>query len=315
MSNLTNRSILITGGNGFLGRAVRRALQSRGVYACCPSSHDCDLRFQSVASGYFQFHCPEIVIHLAAIVGGIGANRERPAHFFCENILIGMNVAELCRRYRVQKLINIGTACSYPADAPTPIEESSMWSGYPEPTNAPYGVAKRAMITMLDAYRDQYGLESVTLIPANLYGPGDNFDPETSHVIPAMIRKIEESKKTGVPPVFWGNGNATRQFLYVDDAAEAIVRAAERDVGETVVNLPGKDEVIMRDLVWEVGAACGYRCGDELWDSTMPNGQRRRALCGKRASDWLNWSPSTTLATGLANTVEWWRRQMAPAIH
>jgi GDP-L-fucose synthase len=308
MTNLKEKRILITGGNGFLGRAVQRALESRGVTAFCPSSHECDLRFWVDVWRQFDFSCPDIVIHLAAVVGGIGANRAEPSTFFRDNMTIGLNVAELSHRYGVQKLINIGTACSYPADAQTPIEESSMWSGYPEPTNAPYGVAKRSMITMLDAYRSQYGLNSVTLIPANLYGPGDNFDPETSHVIPAMIRKIEEAKRTGVPPVFWGNGNATRQFLYVDDAAEAIVRAAERDIDETVVNLPGHDEVTMGLLARLISDYVGYD-GNGFWDESKPNGQRRRALCGKRAKDWLDWSPSTTLATGLANTVAWWREQ------
>jgi GDP-L-fucose synthase len=254
---------------------------------------------------------PDVVIHLAAEVGGIGANMAQPGRFFYANMAMGLHLVEHARRRGIEKFVHTGTVCAYPKHCPIPFREDDLWNGYPEETNAPYGVAKKAIFVMLDGYRRQYGLASAVTVPVNLYGPGDNFDPATSHVIPALIRKCEEARLTGADEVIcWGTGSATREFLYVDDAAEGIVKAAEIIEEPLPINLGGGVEIAIRDLVAKIAAACGY-AGRISWDASKPDGQPRRSLDITRAKTLLGWEPRQDFDTGLAATVAWWReRQM-----
>jgi GDP-L-fucose synthase len=312
MTDLATKRILVTGGAGFLGRAVCRLLRERGVAEeriIVPRRREYDLTVEADVARLYETARPEIVIHLAAEVGGIGANMAHPGRFFFANMAMGLHLVEHARRIGLEKFIHTGTVCAYPKFAPIPFREDDIWNGYPEETNAPYGVAKKSLFVMLDGYRREYGLQSAVAVPVNLYGPGDNFDPASSHVIPALIRKCEEARLAGADEVVcWGTGAATREFLYVDDAAEGILRAAEVMAEPVPINLGGGQEISIRDLVTKIAAACGF-AGRITWDTTKPDGQPRRGLDISRARELLGWSPQQDFDSGLATTVAWWRAQ------
>ena len=312
MTDLATKRILVTGGAGFLGRAVCRLLRERGVAderIIVPRRREYDLTVEADVARLYETARPEIVIHLAAEVGGIGANMAHPGRFFFANMAMGLHLVEHARRIGLEKFIHTGTVCAYPKFAPIPFCEDDIWNGYPEETNAPYGVAKKSLFVMLDGYRREYGLQSAVAVPVNLYGPGDNFDPASSHVIPALIRKCEEARLAGADEVVcWGTGAATREFLYVDDAAEGILRAAEVMEEPVPINLGGGQEISIRDLVTKIAAACGF-AGRITWDTTKPDGQPRRGLDISRARELLGWSPRQDFDSGLATTVAWWRAQ------
>ncbi len=314
IESLAGRRVAVTGGAGFLGRAVCRLLLARGVAVSdlfVPRRRDFDLTQERDVERMYDAARPDVVIHLAAEVGGIGANLVQPGRFFYANMAMGLHLVEHARRRGIAKFVHTGTVCAYPKFAPIPFREEDIWNGYPEETNAPYGVAKKSVFVMLDAYRRQYGLASAVVVPVNLYGPGDNFDPATSHVIPALVRKCEEAKVSGADSITcWGTGAATREFLFVDDAAEGVVRAVETMDEPVPINLGGGREIAIRDLVREIAEACGYR-GRIEWDATKPDGQPRRSLDISRARTLLGWEPKVEFSTGLAATVEWWRAQSA----
>ncbi len=312
---LAGRKILLTGGAGFLGGFVREALLARGARAediSIPRSRECDLR---TAEGCRQAVAgQELVIHLAARVGGIGFNRRNPGALFHDNILMGVHLMEEARRAKVAKFVQVGTVCAYPKFTPVPFSEDDLWNGYPEETNAPYGVAKKALLVMAQSYRRQYGLDAIYLLPVNLYGPRDNFDLQDSHVIPALIRKCVDAADRGEKAISaWGTGSPTREFLYVEDCAEGIVRAAESYDGEAPVNLGSGMEVSIRDLTATVARLAGFS-GDIQWDPSQPDGQPRRCLDTSRARDLFGFTARTPLETGLARTVRWFRenRRLIP---
>jgi GDP-L-fucose synthase len=310
--DLTAHRIVVTGGAGFLGRAVCRLLEARGVpreQIIVPRRRDFDLTVEADVERLYETARPDVVIHLAAEVGGIGANMEHPGRFFYANMAMGLHLVEHARRRRIRRFVHTGTVCAYPKHCPVPFREDDIWNGYPEETNAPYGVAKKAIFVMLDGYRREYGLESAVVVPVNLYGPGDNFDPASSHVIPALIRKCEDARTAGHDEVVcWGTGAATREFLYVDDAAEGIVRATEVMDEPVPINLGGGEEIAIRDLVTRIAAACDY-AGRITWETSKPDGQPRRALDISRARTLLGWEPRQDFDSGLAATVAWWRSQ------
>ncbi len=303
------RRVAVTGGNGFLGRFVVAALRRHG----CPEpfivrSHQYDLRSADAIARLLVDARPDLIIHLAATVGGIGANRANPGRFFYDNLMMGVQLIEQARRAGVEKFVALGTVCAYPKFSPVPFQEDDLWNGYPEETNAPYGLAKKMLLVQSQAYRKQYGFNSIFLLPVNLYGPGDNFDPETSHVIPALIRKCVEASETAAPAIIvWGTGQATREFLYVEDAAEAIVLAAERYDDPEPMNLGAGFEISIRELVELIMRLTGYR-GQLVWDTTKPDGQPRRMLDTSRAAKRLGFVARTPLLEGLRQTVEWYRR-------
>ena len=308
--DLAEKRVVVTGGAGFLGRAVCRVLRQRGVSDArlfVPRRREFNLTLESDVERLYATARPQVVIHLAAEVGGIGANMAEPGRFFFANMSMGMHLVEHARRHDVEQFVHTGTVCAYPKYCPIPFREETIWDGYPEETNAPYGIAKKAIFVMLDGYRRQYGMRSSVVVPVNLYGPWDNFDPSTSHVIPALIRKCEEARVAGADEIVcWGTGDATREFLFVEDAAEAIVRAAEIMEEPIPINLGGGTEISIRDLVTKVAAVCGYT-GRIVWDATKPNGQPRRALDISRAEELLGWRPKQDFDRGLAATVRWWR--------
>ena len=312
MIDLRAKRIVVTGGAGFLGRSVCRVLRERGVAPArliVPRSRECDLTVEADVQRLYDTARPDVVIHLAAEVGGIGANQAHPGRFFFANLAMGLHMVEAARRFGIEKFVHTGTVCAYPKHCPVPFREDDLWNGYPEATNAPYGVAKKAIFVMLDAYRREYGLRSAVTVPVNLYGPGDDFHPASSHVIPALIRKCEDARLAAAPAIVcWGTGAATREFLHVDDAAEGIVRAAEVMDDPLPVNLGGGEEISIRDLVLKIAVACGYT-GRIDWDASKPDGQPRRSLDISRAHSLLGWSPRQDFATGLADTVRWWREQ------
>jgi GDP-L-fucose synthase len=310
--SLAGRRVLVTGGAGFLGQAVLARLAREGCAAVdAPRHEDVDLRDAVAAERRFLGSRPDVVIHLAARVGGIGANQRHPAVFWRDNLQMGVNVLEASRLAEVGRLVVVGTVCAYPKHTPVPFREAELWNGYPEETNAPYGVAKRALAVGLDAYRREFGLRSAFLLPANLYGPGDDFDPETSHVIAAMIRKCVEAVDAGSPAVrLWGTGAPTREFLFVRDAAEGVVRAAAAIDDPAPMNLGTGREVAMRDLARLVAAAAGFS-GRFEWDPSRPDGQPRRALDVSAAASRLGWSAATSLEEGLRETVAWYRAHRA----
>jgi GDP-L-fucose synthase len=312
MTDLSAKQIVVTGGAGFLGQAVCRVLRGRGVpedRIVVPRRRDFDLTVEADVERLYATARPQIVIHLAAEVGGIGANMAHPGRFFYANMAMGLHLVEHARRAGLEKFVHTGTVCAYPKHAPIPFRETEIWNGYPEETNAPYGVAKKAVFVMLDGYRREFGLGSAVVVPVNLYGPGDNFDSASSHVIPALIRKCEEARLAGAAEVVcWGTGGATREFLHVDDAAEGVVRAAEVMTEPVPINLGGGREIAIRDLVTKIAAACGFT-GRIEWDSSKPDGQPRRALDISRARELLGWEPSQDFDAGLAATVAWWRAQ------
>ncbi|MGB8854603.1 MAG: GDP-L-fucose synthase [Pirellulales bacterium] len=316
MLDLTQQRIVVTGGAGFLGQAVCRTLRERGVSPdriIVPRRRDFDLTVEADVARLYEEARPDVVIHLAAEVGGIGANMAHPGRFFFANMAMGLHLVEHARRSGLRKFVHTGTVCAYPKHCPVPFREDDLWNGYPEETNAPYGVAKKAIFVMLDGYRRQYGLASAVALPVNLYGPGDNFDPASSHVIPALIRKCEEARLAGANEVVcWGTGSATREFLYVDDAAEGIVRAAEVMEEPVPINLGGGAEIAIRNLVVKIAAACGFT-GRIVWDASKPDGQPRRGLDISRARSLLGWEPRQTFDAGLAATVAWWRAHASSA--
>ena len=312
MLQLSGKSIVVTGGAGFLGRHVVDKLRERGcTKVFVPRSRDYDLRTESGIVRMMRDARPDVVIHLAAVVGGIGANRQNPGKFFYDNLIMAVQLIEHARLAGVEKFVAIGTICSYPKFAPIPFKESDLWNGYPEETNAPYGLAKKMMLVQSQAYREQYGFNSIFLLPVNLYGPHDNFDLETSHVIPAIIRKCLDAIEEGRNSVtLWGTGNATREFLYVEDAAEGIVSAAERYDGEEPVNLGSGEEIAIRDLAELIKRETGYR-GEIVWDTSKPDGQPRRRLDTSRARELFGFSAKTGLAEGIRATVAWYRSRRA----
>ena len=298
---------VVTGGAGFLGSAVVRRLQAKGatqIYV--PRSRDYDLRQHDAVLKLLSDHQPDVIIHMAAGVGGIGANRARPAEFFYDNLMMGTQLLHEAWKAGVQKFVTIGTVCAYPKFTPIPFHEESLWDGYPEETNAPYGLAKKMLLVQGEAYRHQYGFESIYLLPTNLYGPGDNFDLETSHVIPALIRKCLEAKARGDQQmVAWGTGSPTREFLYVDDAAEGILLAAERYNRPDPINLGSGMEISIKALTETIAELTGFT-GEIIWDSSKPDGQPRRALDTSRAENEFGFKASTNFREGLKRTVEWY---------
>jgi GDP-L-fucose synthase len=300
--------VVLTGGTGFLGRHLEAALRARGyANVAAFSSSDYDLIHEREVERMLADLEPQVIIHLAAVVGGIGANRKRPGTFFFQNLMMGALLLEHARRRGVRRFLSVGTICSYPKITPVPFREEDLWNGYPEETNAPYGLAKKMLLVQSDAYRQEFGYDAANVLLVNLYGPGDNFDPETSHVIPALIRKCIEAADAKAPEVtVWGTGKATREFLYVEDAAEAIVTAAERLTGSEPVNIGSGMEISIRDLASKIAAQCGFTAR-LVWDATKPDGQPRRCLDVSRAERLLGWRATTDFDEGLRRTVEWYR--------
>jgi GDP-L-fucose synthase len=318
MLNLKDKKIILTGGAGFLGKAVQAALAQRGVKPAdvfIPRRKDFDLTEKDdVARLYrtaFSGGKADVVIHLAAEVGGIGANRKNPGRYFYANMAMALHLIELARQdgliERGGKFVQVGTICAYPKFTPVPFREEELWNGYPEETNAPYGIAKKAAWQMLDAYKLQYGLHSAYVLPVNLYGPHDNFDLESSHVIPALIRKCIEAQKRGDSQIVcWGTGSASREFLYSEDAAEGIVRAAEAMEDPTPINLGASFEITIKDLVELIVRLTGFS-GKIVWDATKPDGQPRRCLSTERAAKLLDWRAKVGFEEGLKRTIQWYR--------
>ncbi|MEA2571436.1 MAG: GDP-L-fucose synthase [Acidobacteriota bacterium] len=303
----SDKRVLLTGGGGFLGGFIRERLEREKPAAIfAPRAKELDLRDAAATRAYLAAHKPNLIIHAAAVVGGIGANRKHPGRFFYENAIMGIQLIEESRLAGVDKFVQLGTICAYPKHAPIPFREEELWNGYPEETNAPYGVAKKALLVQLQSYRDEYGFNGIFLLPVNLYGPHDNFDLESSHVIPALIRKFVEAKERGDESVvLWGDGSPTREFLYVEDAADGIVLAAEKYNGVDPVNLGRGEEIAIRDLAEIIKEKVGF-AGDIVWDTTQPNGQPRRKLDVSRAEREFGFRAPTDFNTGLAKTIDWY---------
>ena len=308
-----NKRVLVTGGAGFLGSFVVEKLQERECQTVIvPRSKDYDLRDRDAIIRLFREVRPELVIHLAAIVGGIGANQAHPGRFFYDNAIMGIQLMEYGRQFGVQKFVAVGTVCAYPKSTPVPFREDDLWNGYPEETNAPYGLAKKMMLVQAQAYRAQYAFNAIYLLPVNLYGPRDNFDLESSHVIPAMIRKCVEAKQTGaVEIVLWGDGSPTREFLYVEDAAEGILLASECYDADQPVNLGSGEEISIHDLAQLITEEVGFT-GRITWDTTKPNGQPRRCLDVSRAKELFGFRARHNFHEGIRKTVDWYLTQSKP---
>jgi GDP-L-fucose synthase len=305
--DLAGKKILVTGGGGFVGKHLLAAMRKRGLRDAdirIPRSREADLRvWENCVSAVSDV---EVVIHLAALVGGIGFNRRNPGRIFYDNIIMGVQLMEAARRAGVKKFVQLGTVCAYPKIVPVPFREESLWDGYPEETNAPYGIAKKALLVQAQSYRSQYGFSAIYLLPTNLYGPGDNFDPEDSHVIPALIRKCVEAVRAGSAEiVLWGTGNASREFLYVEDCAEGILAATEGYDDPEPVNLGTGREIRISELVKVIAETCGY-AGSIRWDSSKPDGQPRRSLNTNRARQ-FGFTARTDFREGLRKTAEWYR--------
>ena len=309
MTDLTSKRVAVTGGSGFLGRHVAAALAEQGSTVLVPRKAQYDLTCEADVERMYAELAPDIVIHLAAVVGGIGANRDSPGRFFFENVMLGALTMEWARRSGVEKFIGIGTICAYPRLAPVPFLERDLWNGYPEETNAPYGIAKKMLLVQGQAYRQEYGFNAIHLLPVNLYGPHDNFDPKTSHVIPALIRKCVDAVEAGAPEVVcWGTGNATREFLFVEDCARAIVLATERYDDPEPVNLGAGFEIGIRDLAELIAEQTGFR-GRLVFDRSKPDGQPRRMLDVSRAEKRFGFKATTDFRAGLRRTIDWYRAQ------
>lgn len=307
MMNWQDKRAVVTGGAGFLGSVVVQKLAERGCRSIfVPRSKQYDLRNRDDIVRVYEQTNPDVVIHLAATVGGIGANRANPGRFFYDNAIMGIQLMEYARQFQIAKFVAIGTVCAYPKFTPVPFSEDELWNGYPEETNAPYGLAKKMLLVQAQGYRAQYGFNAIYLLPVNLYGPRDNFDLETSHVIPALIRKCVEAKENGKPEIeLWGDGSPTREFLYVEDAAEGILLAAEKYDGADPVNLGSGEEISIRDLVVMVAGEVGFNGGIK-WDKTKPNGQPRRCLDISRAKRAFGFQAKQKLNQGIAKTVAWY---------
>jgi len=301
-----SQRVLVTGGGGFLGSHVVEKLREAGageVFA--PRKHECDLiRIDQVRQCLDETK-PTLIVHLAAVVGGIGANREHPGRFFYDNLMMGVQLVEEARLRNVEKFVCIGTICAYPKFCPVPFREEELWNGYPEETNAPYGIAKKMLLVQLQAYRREYGTRGIYLLPVNLYGPRDNFDPTSSHVIPALIKKVIEAKENNDDHIVcWGTGKATREFLYVEDAARGIVMAAERYDGPEPVNLGAGFEISIRELIHEIVDIVGFE-GEIRWDTSKPDGQPRRCLDVTRAAEYFGFRAEMPFKEGLKRTIDW----------
>ncbi|WP_267639840.1 GDP-L-fucose synthase family protein [Haloarchaeobius amylolyticus] len=311
MSYWDNKSVMVTGGAGFLGSHLVDDLKSRSenIDVFVPRSDEYDLRNRDDIRRALDDSDPDVVIHLAATVGGIGANRENPGRYFYDNAVMGIELIEQARQFDVEKFTILGTICAYPEETSVPFSEDDLFDGYPEPTNAPYGIAKKALLTQSKAYRKQYDFDSIYLMPVNLYGPRDDFDLESSHVIPAIIRKCVEARERGDNSITaWGTGEPTREFLYVKDAAEGILDATEKYDRSEPVNLGSGMEISIRELVETISDVTGYE-GDVEWDTSKPDGQMRRCLDTSRAKEYFGWEATTGFDTGLERTVEWFEKE------
>ncbi len=310
MTFFATRRVVVTGGAGFLGSVVVEGLRARGCREIVvPRSQEYDLVDGEAVRRLLRDARPDLVIHLAARVGGIGANRDNPGRFFYENLMMGTQLLHESWRAGVAKVVAAGTICAYPKFAPIPFREDEIWNGYPEETNAPYGLAKKMMLVQSQAYRQQYGFNSAVVFPVNLYGPRDNFDLHTSHVIPAMIHKVEQAMREGCGEVvLWGDGSPTREFLYVEDAAEGILATCEKYDDSAPLNLGSGKEIRISELAGLIGKLMGYQ-GRFSYDTSKPNGQPRRALDVSRAKEKLGWTARTSFEDGLRRTISWWRAQ------
>ena len=310
MINLKEKTIIVTGGAGFLGKFVIKNLEDRGCKNIfVPVIEEYDLRNIKDIKQMYKDAKADIVIHLAAVVGGIGANRENPGKFFYENLIMGVQLIEEARLSGIEKFVALGTICAYPKFTPVPFKEEDLWTGYPEETNAPYGLAKKMLLVQSQAYRQQYNFNSIFLLPVNLYGPGDNFDPSSSHVIPALIKKFYDAKINGATEVVvWGTGRATREFLYVADCAEGIVLATQFYDKSDPVNLGAGFEISIFDLAIKIKKIIGFN-GNIVWDSSKPDGQPRRCLDTTRAKNEFNFIAQTGFEEGLGETIEWYQKK------
>ncbi|MGK7872167.1 MAG: GDP-L-fucose synthase family protein [Xenococcaceae cyanobacterium] len=311
MVNLSEKRILVTGGAGFLGRQVVAQLCQAGAKSekiTVPRSRNCDLRVLENCQKAVEHQ--DIVIHLAAHVGGIGLNREKPAELFYDNLMMGAQLIHTAYQARVEKFVCVGTICAYPKFTPVPFKEDDLWNGYPEETNAPYGIAKKALLVQLQSYRQQYGFHGIYLLPVNLYGPEDNFDPRSSHVIPALIRKVHEAQQRGEKKLpVWGDGSPTREFLYSTDAARGIVMATQKYDDSEPVNLGTNYEISIRDLVELICELMEFE-GEIVWETDKPNGQPRRCLDTQRAKEVFGFTTQMELKQGLKNTIDWYRQNV-----
>jgi len=311
-ASLSGQRVLVTGGAGFLGRFVCEKLRARGAKEIfVPRRKDYDLTDPAAVARVYDAAKPDLVLHLAAEVGGIGANRENPGRYFYANLSMGLHLIEEARKRKLPKFVQVGTICAYPNLTPVPFKETDLWNGYPEVTNAPYGVAKKALLVMLQSYRQQYGLNGIYLLPVNLYGPYDNFDLNSSHVIPALIRKCEEARTRGDRRMTcWGTGAASREFLYVEDCAEGIVAAAEKYDGPEPVNLGSGMEITIKDLIVLIAKLTGFS-GEIAWDRSKPDGQPRRCLDVSRATEYFGFRAGTKFEDGLRKTIDYYRTKLA----